>query len=1196
MPGPAKPLTRNATAQSSAALGRTAGVRTRGAAGLAATHPPAPAVMASEGRATPPRSGSGRPTPSPPGSGRCESSPEGGAQSGSRPGAGGSPAPGPAASAPARAAPGTALPRTSDDDSVDLRSAGAMGFFEDPLLRYVVREPQRRSPVVNWFTHIRRAALRDAATAWIAAQGSGARPQIAAICRGWDTLGPLVAAELQGKVQWADVDDPTLTDSKAATLATAVGEKLPALEPQIKGASPRAELVCKGYAAVGCISIRQAVRGTRGHCNEAADALAPALDRAGLRCGNPTLVIGPGSLLREGSVVGERLQRWCASLSVLLIDELSAPDPFARLSGATRQRDTSIPPPRKRIDCQGAESFGGAQIKRAGLCRKLAQVLSDPAERSRLRAREKFDAWEDLWEACRHFALLAAATRGCPPPLPPPTGQPVALPLQPPPVGCADELRLLRKLPQCFTGWGHAAAAVTTVWAPETLFIFYGSTDGGMTASSKVICYDCQSFRASSAAPAISGDSPEPRLYPQVATMGPKLLLFGGRNAQGAALAGTYVLNCDTMSWSRVSTDGPAPRWRHSMCGFHGSGAVLFGGITESCGAPLGDTWVWTQTSVQGNGRWERGAEGPAARHSCTLTELPGRGCVVLHGGMSSGGSALGDTWLYGLRGRVWEEVRTAGPPPRFSHSACCLPTGQSMLVLGGEEEECASDGVPRAALLELPEDHAGAAVWRSIRVKGNGIGGRDASAGDGGVLLARHDLVCIDTARGIFACVGGGSQCLGHGTFLSQPRLCVLGDGSQLSPSISATDRSPRLSPREAEAPAVAFDQAFARCSGPLETVQVTSEKQWADLYAARRPFVATAAPIGKCVAEWTPDYLIARMGGKQVSVGHSDDPRMTFVPRNYEFETMRFSELIERTIAAHPRARGQGHYYFRSVGMNMRKEASDFWHSFPEIADDFHLPPFMKPTVDEKGGPFSSVMRVASREIVMWLHFDVMDNALFQVCGSKKVILFPPSCAPDLYLEGSSSVAGDITSCDESVYPRVARALQRAVYCELSPGDMLFIPALWCHTTCAAESGISLNVFWRHLAPEHYDSKDLYGNKDLLSAQRAEEHLAKLQAALDELPDEYREFYTRICVSRLQAQLLPMDDRSQSPENTRSLSATQPVRPSQSRYVDPQPQSGVPRLYAGSLANVPPLSTNNILGTSGVMSTSGMISKSDS
>jgi hypothetical protein len=57
----------------------------------------------------------------------------------------------------------------------------------------------------------------------------------------------------------------------------------------------------------------------------------------------------------------------------------------------------------------------------------------------------------------------------------------------------------------------------------------------------------------------------------------------------------------------------------------------------------------------------------------------------------------------------------------------------------------------------------------------------------------------------------------------------------------------------------------------------------------------------------------------------------------------------------------------------------------------------------------------------------------------------------------------------------------------CELAPGDVLFIPALWFHNVHAVDFCASANFFW-HAEPEAlYDADDVFGNKDLVGAQRA-------------------------------------------------------------------------------------------------------------
>ncbi len=143
-------------------------------------------------------------------------------------------------------------------------------------------------------------------------------------------------------------------------------------------------------------------------------------------------------------------------------------------------------------------------------------------------------------------------------------------------------------------------------------------------------------------------------------------------------------------------------------------------------------------------------------------------------------------------------------------------------------------------------------------------------------------------------------------------------------------------------------------------------------------------------------------------------------------------------------------------------------------------------------------------------------MDNILIQVIGRKRVVLFSPQEALNLYLNGDKSEVVDIDNPDLTKYPKFKNAVKHECY--LEPGDSLFIPALWFHNVIAQEFSVGVNMFWRHLDREMYDSKDIYGNKDPLPVCRVMQMMDKGMKSLDELPDTYKDFYARLMISKLE------------------------------------------------------------------------------
>lgn len=86
------------------------------------------------------------------------------------------------------------------------------------------------------------------------------------------------------------------------------------------------------------------------------------------------------------------------------------------------------------------------------------------------------------------------------------------------------------------------------------------------------------------------------------------------------------------------------------------------------------------------------------------------------------------------------------------------------------------------------------------------------------------------------------------------------------------------------------------------------------------------------------------------------------------------------------------------------------------------------------------------------------------------------------------------------------------------LYPWICVYFTALWFHNVIALDFSVAVNVFWKNLDSSLYDNKDVYGNKDLLPAFRAQQGLDKAVKTLSYLPEEFKQFYLLKMIDALQ------------------------------------------------------------------------------
>ena len=75
------------------------------------------------------------------------------------------------------------------------------------------------------------------------------------------------------------------------------------------------------------------------------------------------------------------------------------------------------------------------------------------------------------------------------------------------------------------------------------------------------------------------------------------------------------------------------------------------------------------------------------------------------------------------------------------------------------------------------------------------------------------------------------------------------------------------------------------------------------------------------------------------------------------------------------------------RALGVDPRKDIADFEQDFPELAEDVRIPAFC-----DKEEKFSSVMRLASRGVQLWTHYDV-SQVEKRIIGDTNLLTSPAS-----------------------------------------------------------------------------------------------------------------------------------------------------------------------------------------------------------
>jgi N-acetylneuraminic acid mutarotase len=164
-----------------------------------------------------------------------------------------------------------------------------------------------------------------------------------------------------------------------------------------------------------------------------------------------------------------------------------------------------------------------------------------------------------------------------------------------------------------------------------------------------------------------------------------QLIVFGGRDANYAALNDTWIFDLDARTWTQIDSDAPAPRFGHAVAVDQATRRLyLFGGQNQD--AFFNDTWQFDLESRE----WRQLDTGeqtaPSPRYGLAGILDGTGGFIVSHGFTFEG--RFDDTWSFDLEERSWADVSPAAedlrPLKRCLHEQVWHATAKRMLLYGG--------------------------------------------------------------------------------------------------------------------------------------------------------------------------------------------------------------------------------------------------------------------------------------------------------------------------------------------------------------------------------------------------------------------------------------------------------------------------------------------------------------------------------
>ncbi|KXT00480.1 hypothetical protein AC578_4069 [Pseudocercospora eumusae] len=1017
---------------------------------------------------------------------------------------------------------------TNKSSIVSKRSVEKLYYHAEPeYFRYFVSKFKRRSPLINRGYWLRMKAIEHGVSRFLAEQTAKRKVVINLGC-GYDPLPFLFLGKQPVPCQGAtfvDVDYPVLMQNKVGIIQKT--DQLKNILPKFTTTGKDAGLLASSdpYVALGCdlTNIEPMKEILREHLSlEGKDVAILFVSE-----------VSTAYMEREAS---QSVFHWSATFEDVrfCLLEQHLPDgsdhPFAATMLAHFEK---LRTPLRAVGTmeQMKLRFVAAGYPEAGTeIRSLWELWSDPVflsaeERRRLDRVEPFDEWEEFALFASHYFLLYAEKE---------PGRDYTY----------KPYRATRASLFAGSSKGSTISSPTTSSIPDTPQYHFGPGDilqthellephnfrryaasipplltdssgdsvglhGGLGTQERLDT--CNTYSRFDAVQPIQGPPLRQGLVCHAVTrLGStsNCVLTGGRTSPDKASAEAW-LRLDA-KWRRVQ-DLPSGRYRHSAVPLvlptdprPAHTVLLFGGRTSD-GHVLDEWLIWT-----GETGWQtvtvQSEERPPARFGATMITDSREGVSgVLVGGMTSAGRVLNDFWHWTLESDMTLICKnvTARATAFLKADAVILGRFGAQLVRSNRGILMIG-GITGARMLTRQDEILNMKTLRPQPIQGPRP------------LLIGHTVMDVD---GGLLVLGGGATCFSFGTTWN--RSCILNDAqpgeyemewrlhSTLEGGKPTAEQSKIFveSPTDAGADKSGHSGSGSRLPPPMaiHEMKISHGINFPQYVEAARPVVLRRCQIGSCTTAWTTQYLKEAIGAdRKVSVHAATTQNMDFQNKNFQYITQEFGTFMDAV------EHGE-RLYLRALSQDAPStNPTCLSEDFPSIAQDFELPHELEYVTQNQ---HSSPLRI-SGPVNMWLHYDVMANVYCQVRGRKRLLLFPPSDVSQLGFEpGASSSSVNVfgsTDGKSATTDDPALANTHPQEAVLDPGDILFIPPMWVHTTAPTESlSIAVNVFFRNLSNGYAAGRDVYGNRDLAAYEKGRKDIDKIVKSFDSLPPDVSGFY---------------------------------------------------------------------------------------